>query len=64
MWVPISKARKEDYVFYGGMFDVLRNGKALLVSRNSYMYDQFDTHVENVEHGALSCSADTTRTAR
>ena len=49
MWVPISKARKEDYVFYGGMFDVLRNGKALLVSRNSYMYDQFDTHVENVE---------------
>jgi hypothetical protein len=49
MWVPIAKARKEDYVFYGGLFDVVRNGKSMLVSRNSYVYDQFDTHVENVE---------------
>ena len=49
MWVPISKARKEDYVFYGGMFDVVSQGRSRLVSRNSYVYDQFDTHVENVD---------------
>lgn len=37
MWVPISKARKEDYVFYGGMFDVVSQGRSRLVSRNSYV---------------------------